>query len=440
MAKENLMDIARWATDYTVKKGADQASVTIRKNKKIHVKYREGRIEELKDSVSRSLSLNIYSNHRFSSHNTSDLSRDSLRKFIEDGIAGTRFLSQDKYRSILDKKYYPAQMNKALDIYDPAYHSVEPRQRAEIASELEAIALKQSDRLISVISYYDDSLLKLYQVNSNGFEGEDRGTYFTTGCTVTARDGEKGRPQGWYYVTCRHKNDLPANEEVSRKAVKQALDRIGQSKIDSGAYPMVVENRVSGRVLSMLHGPMTARALQQKNSFLDAKKGEKIASGKLTMIDHPFLKKGLGTRRFGGEGFGLKKRTLIQDGVLKLYLIDNYYGKKLGVEPNSGSLTNVLLKTGTNSLDDLTGSMKRGILVTGFLGGNSNSTTGDFSLGIIGHLVENGKITRPVNEMNVSGNQKELWNRLVEVGNDPWPYSSWRTPSIMFESADFSGI
>jgi PmbA protein len=78
--------------------------------------------------------------------------------------------------------------------------------------------------------------------------------------------------------------------------------------------------------------------------------------------------------------------------------------------------------------------------VTGFIGGNSNSTTGDFSFGIVGLLIDGGKTVRPVNEMNISGNMKEFWNQLSEVGNDPYLYSSMRMPSLLFEGVNFSGL
>jgi PmbA protein len=98
------------------------------------------------------------------------------------------------------------------------------------------------------------------------------------------------------------------------------------------------------------------------------------------------------------------------------------------------------MESGAKSLDELIKGMNRGILVSSFIGGNSNSTTGDFSFGIIGYYVENGKIVRPVNEMNISGNMGEFWNRLAEVGNDPYIYSSWRLPSLYFTDVQFSGI
>jgi PmbA protein len=110
------------------------------------------------------------------------------------------------------------------------------------------------------------------------------------------------------------------------------------------------------------------------------------------------------------------------------------------MEPTSGSTTNIVFETGDKDLQGLVAKVKRGILVTGFNGGNSNGSTGDFSFGIEGFLVENGKITQPVSEMNITGNMKDLWSNIGEIGNDVNKNSSLLTPSIVFEGVDFSGI
>ena len=95
---------------------------------------------------------------------------------------------------------------------------------------------------------------------------------------------------------------------------------------------------------------------------------------------------------------------------------------------------------GKKSKDEIIKGVSRGIFVTGFIGGNSNGTTGDFSFGISGMFIENGELVKPVYEMNISGNMKDLWNQLVEIGNDPDVYSSWRTPTLHFNKVQFSGI
>jgi PmbA protein len=207
----------------------------------------------------------------------------------------------------------------------------------------------------------------------------------------------------------------------------------------TGVYDMVIENRAASRFLGSLIGPLSGSSLQQKRSFLEGKLDQQIASEKFTMIDDPLLVSGFGSRLYDGEGLAAKKRTIIDRGVLKSYYIDTYYGRKLGMEPTTSGTTNLIFAYGDKSLEELVAQMKRGIFVTGFIGGNSNSTTGDFSQGVFGVYVENGKRVKPVNEMNVSGNLSEVLMQLVEMGNDPWIYSSWRRPSMYFKDIQFSG-
>jgi PmbA protein len=191
---------------------------------------------------------------------------------------------------------------------------------------------------------------------------------------------------------------------------------------------MAVDNRAAGRLLQALAGPLQASALQQKRSFLEGKLGQRIGSPRLTIVDDPWLVKGFGSRLFDGEGIAAKPITFFDEGVLKSYYVDTYYGKKLGIAPTTGSPSNVVLEPGERSQAQLFADMKEGILVTGFLGGNSNSTTGDYSFGVQGFRVRDGQLAEPVAEMNISGNLAELMQRLSAVGNDPYPYSTVRVP------------
>ena len=130
---------------------------------------------------------------------------------------------------------------------------------------------------------------------------------------------------------------------------------------------------------------------------------------------------------------------VIERGVVKSLYVDTYYGRKLGMAPTTGSASNRIVTLGTKDLQQLIAEVGNGIYVTSWLGGNSDSTTGDFSLGLRGHLIENGKIAAPVGEMNVTGNLPTLYKSLVALGNDPYPYSSLRAPTMVFENVQFSG-
>lgn len=439
MNRKERMELAHWAVAQAKKSGADEVAVNVSTNRNIQVEYRDGKLEKLKESKESSLSLTVYVAQRYSSNSTNDTRKDSLSSLIPETVSMTKYLSQDPFRSLPDPKYYEGQKKVDLQIYDPDYEKVTPEQRVKTAGEIEKIASSQSDKIISCTAGYSDTFFESTKVHSNGFEGENRGTVFSAGAEVTVQD-EKSRPEDWDWRTVRFHKDLPASEVLAKSAVKRALNKLGQVKLQSGLYDMVVENRVNWRIFYSLSEPMSGYALQQKSSFLEGKLGQKIGSDNLTLIDDPFVLSGLGSRLFDGEGMAAKKMVILDKGVLKTYYIDTYYGKKLGMEPTSGSPANIITDYGTKSLDEMVKSMKKGILVTGFIGGNSNSTTGDFSFGIIGMYVENGEIVKPVHEMNISGNFTELLNQLVEVGNDPYMYSSLRLPSLYFKDVQFSGI
>jgi PmbA protein len=185
---------------------------------------------------------------------------------------------------------------------------------------------------------------------------------------------------------------------------------------------------------------MSGRSIQQKQSFLADKKGQKIASERLTLIDDPLLIGGLGSRLFDGDGFAARKRVMIESGVLRDFFVDWYYSRKLGWEPTTGGSSNLVIPPGNRSVNEIMKDLGRGILITGFIGGNSNSTTGDSSVGILGKLFEKGESTQAVAEMNIAGNHLEFWKKLTEVANDPWPYSSMRTPSLVFTDVVVSGV
>jgi PmbA protein len=257
---------------------------------------------------------------------------------------------------------------------------------------------------------------------------------------VTVKGPDEGRPQDYDWCVTRFRKKLLAPEVVGRGAAQRALARIGQKPLPTGRYDAIVENRAAQRLLGALYSPMRASSIQQKRSYLDDKLDQPIASDKLTVVDDPFIVSGFGSRTYDNEGLAAKKRVMIDKGVLKQYFVDTYYGRKLGWDPTVGSPSNIVVECGDKSLEQLIAQTKRGILIDSFIGGNSSDITGEFSLGLMGHYIEDGQIVRPVNEMNIAGTLLEFFGQLSELGNDPWTYSSWLLPSLVFRDVQFSGV
>ncbi len=438
MTKEEKYILAKWAMNYALENGAQQARVSISNSKSSSVEVREEKIDKLEQAIQSGLSIHLYVDGRYSAHSTSRLKKEELARFIGEAIEGTRYLSEDKFRTLPDPALYYKGTKKDLETLDPGFNNVDPQEKINLAFSAEKEVLGKNEKIISVSASYYDGLNERVMVTSNGFEGDTANSYFGVYTSVSVKGGDARPEAGWNESAIKF-NELK-KEGVGEIALKRALDKIGQDKIESGTMPMIVENRQVGRIFGPLISALNGAAIQQKNSFLIDKLGEKVASEKLTLTDDPFIPGGRGSRLFDGEGLATKKRFIFEKGVLRSYYIDTYYGKKLDMTPNSGSTTNLVFEMGFKSLDELVKDVKKGILVTGFNGGNSNGSTGDFSYGIEGFLIEEGKISKPVSEMNITGNMKTLWSNIGELGNDANENSSWRTPSILFKEVDFSGI
>ncbi len=440
MNKKESLDLAHWAIKIAQKSGADLASVNIGKSRNISVSYHDRKPENLNESTQNGLSLRVFANNRYSSHSTSNLKKEALEQFIGDAVALTRYLGEDKFRTLPDPKYYEGVKDVDLKINDADYDNITSQQRAELAEKLEDITLAKSDKIVSCSSEYGDTKSFSIKLNSNGFEGTHEETDYYCYVTTTFMDDNGGRPSDYDYTEVKYFKNLAPLEQLAKNTIERTQRKLGQTKLASGKYDMIVENRTATRLLGSLYSAMQGRALQQKSSFLLDKLGQKIASERLTFVDDPFIEGGMGSSLFDGEGMATRKRVMIDKGILKSYYIDTYYANKMGVEPTGGSRTNVVIEPGDKSLDDLIAQCRKGIFVTSFVGGNSNSTTGDFSTGIIGMYVENGKIIKPVNEMNITGNHNDIWNQLADVGNDMYTISSWRRPSLYFTDIEFSGL
>ncbi|MDH4257737.1 MAG: TldD/PmbA family protein [Candidatus Aminicenantes bacterium] len=440
MNKE-LKDLAGWAIKAAKSAGADDSKVGIDGERLVEVSYRDRKPENIKEATTKSLYIQIYVNGRFSSQTTSDLRKDALKDFISNAVATTKLLAEDPFRTLPDPKSYEGRKEMDLGLVDPDYKKLTPEGRHNMVKAIENAALeKGGDKVISVTAQEQDGHGESFTMTSNGFEGHQEITYYVAGAEMTVQDEGDRRPAGYEFVVAVNKKDMPSPEKIGAGCAKRTLDLLGAKKIKTETLPIIIENRVAARIFGGLLGAMFGRNIQQKQSFLADKKGTKIGSEHLTLIDDPFMKGGLGSRLYDGDGFATKKRVMIDKGVLKDFYVDWYYSRKLGWEPSTGGPSNLIIPPGKRSVEEIMKDLGRGIYITGFIGGNSNPTTGDASIGILGHLFEEGKPVQAVSEMNISDNHLKFWNRLAEVGNDPWPYSSQRFPSLVFTDVVVAGI
>jgi PmbA protein len=438
MNTKEKYDLADLVVEHALKSGAQQVSVNIYENRSNDIEIRDQKIDSLKESNQSGLSISLYVDKKYSAHSTNRMKKEELFRFVDEAINSTRFLSEDEFRVLPDQELYYKGGGADLNTIDPKLDSVDAKTKINLANQALDEAYKKDDRIISVSSYYSDSITNSVMVANNGFRGDSGKTRVSLTVTVSLKS-LTGRPNDYWNENALFLDKLKATG-VGKKALERTVIKIDPRKIASGKYFVVVDNRVAGNLIYPIYGALQGSSLYQKQSFLIGKENKPIASELLTVYDDPLLQSGPGSRLFDDEGLKAVRRPVIEKGVLKNYYIDNYYGRKLGMKLTSGSASNVIFNTGSRSKDEILGSLKKGVLITGFIGGNCNGTTGDFSYGIEGFLIQDGKIIHPVNEMNITGNMNQFWFNLTEVGNDINENSSIRIPSMMFENIDLSGI
>lgn len=431
--------LAQWAMEYAIKNGCQASRVSVYNGSSSSFEIRDMKMDRLQQASENSLIIHLFTDGRFGSFSTNRLDKKELEAFIRNGIDSTRYLAEDKARTLPDPALYYKGNGRNLELIDPKFDSIQPDDKVALAMNICNEMMGKDDRIISVNSSYADEKDFKYMVASNGFEGEESGSSFSLSASVSIHGEGDARPESYWFDSSLYYDAL-IKEGIGIKALERVLRKLGQKKVASGKYRMVVDNMNSSRLLSPVINALYGSSIQQKNSFLLDKQDQKVFGEKLTLIDEPHLIKASGARYFDGEGVATKRMSVFENGVLKTYYIDTYSANKMGMKPTISSPSIFTMQMGDKDTDGLVASVDKGILVTGFNGGNSNSTTGDFSYGVEGFLIENGKLTQPVSEMNATGNMVTLWSNLAETGNDPRKFSSWRIPSLLFDEVDFSGL
>ena len=431
--------LAQWAMDYALKNGCQAAKVSLYSGSNTSFELRDAQMDKLQQASESRMSLFLYVDGRYGTYSTNRLDKKELESFIRNGVESTRYLAEDEARVLPDASRYYKGGKPDLQLLDPQFSAVNPDNKVALAQAIAEEALGKDPRIISVESSYGDGDGFSYQITSNGFEGETQQSWYSLSASVAVKDEGEARPSSYWYESSLYLDKL-VKEGVGQKALERTLQKIGQKKTKSGRYTMVVDPMNSGQLLRPMLSAIFGSALQQKNSFLLDKLGQKVGSDKFTLLDEPHLIGASGARYFDSEGVATERRSVFDKGVLKTYYIDTYNAKKMDVDPTVANPSILVMQLGNKDLNGLISDVAHGILVTGFNGGNSNSSTGDFSYGIEGFLIEKGKLTLPLSEMNVTGNMITLWNSLAETGNDTRLNSSWRIPSLVFEGVDFSGL
>ena len=448
---EDNKKIAKDVIDLALGYGTEQVSVSLAKSISFQVDVRENKIESLQESGSSGIHITISKNNRRSTVSSNDFREETLAPLIRSTLEALPYMGEDKFYTLPD----PALQGRApgdLEFLDPDYSKLSSGEKVKISLNLEALSLNTDQRLKTDQSFYSDSKSYMVHADSNGFlEGETK-TLYSMGISMIADDIESksnksestnvGRKQtdGWYSAARFHKN-LTSPEDIVEKARRRTLRKLGSVKPPSQEVPVVFSSEMAQSFLGKIASALMGENLFRKQSFLLNKLDESIANAKINLIDNPLLPGKLGSRHFDSEGVQAKPLVLIENGVLKNYMLSTYSANKLGMASNghSGGISNLILKLGDYPEEELIASVKNGLYLTSMTGQGANIVTGDFSRGGQGIWIREGKLAEPVSEFTIAGTFAEMLNNLKMIGNEIDERSSILTPAFKIDKMMVSG-
>ena len=448
---EDNKKIAKDVIDLALGYGTEQVSVSLAKSISFQVDVRENKIESLQESGSSGIHITISKNNRRSTVSSNDFREETLAPLIRSTLEALPYMGEDKFYTLPD----PALQGRApgdLEFLDPDYSKLSSGEKVKISLNLEALSLNTDQRLKTDQSFYSDSKSYVVHADSNGFlEGETK-TLYSMGISMIADDIESksnesestnvGRKQtdGWYSAARFHKN-LTSPENIVEKARRRTLRKLGAVKPPSQEVPVVFSSEMAQSFLGKIASALMGENLFRKQSFLLNKLDESIANAKINLIDNPLLPGKLGSRHFDSEGVQAKPLVLIENGVLKNYMLSTYSANKLGMASNghSGGISNLILKLGDYPEEELIASVKNGLYLTSMTGQGANIVTGDFSRGGQGIWIREGKLAEPVCEFTIAGTFAEMLNNLKMIGNEIDERSSILTPAFKIDKMMVSG-
>ena len=426
--------------------GADTADAVFFEAAAISVAQRLGKSEKLERAESRDLGLRVLVGKQQAMASTTDFTQSSLDELVTRAVAMARAAPEDPYCGLADPGALAGQVPD-LDICDPG----EPGTEFLLARAREA---EDAARAVPGVSNSEGaeaawSRSTIAIAATNGFARSYGVSSQSIAASVLAGEGT-AMERDYDFDTAVYGSDLRAPADIGRNAGERVVKRLGARKMETVQVPVVYDTRVSGGLVRHLAGAINGVAVARGTSFLKDKMGERIFPAGIVIVDDPHRKRGLRSKPFDGEGIANARRAIIEDGVVKTWILDLSSARQLGLattghaargtaSPPSPTVTNLYMEAGSKSREDLIGEIDSGLYITELIGMGVNGVTGDYSRGATGYWIEKGELAFPVSELTVAGNLKDMFANLEPADDLEFRFGI-DAPSIRIDGMTVAGI
>jgi PmbA protein len=411
----------------------------------LSIEVRDGAVEESESAEGDDLGLRVLVGRRQAVVSTNDMASEGTAALAERAVAMARAAPEDKFAGLADDKLL-AHDFPDLDMIDRELPTVSQLETIARAAEQAGLAVKGVAK--SGGASASASIGGMVLVTSHGFRGAYLGSSHGVSMTAIAGEGT-GMERDYDFSSVRHAADMESPEKIGRSAGMRAVARVNPRKVSTRKVPVVFDRRVAGSLVSHLASAANGASVARKTSFLRDKMGEKLFADGIRIIDDPLRKRGLRSRPFDGEGVAARKLALIEDGVLRSWLLDCATARELGLVttghaqravssvPSPGP-SNLHLAAGALSPEALIADIADGFYVTDLIGMGVNMVTGDYSRGASGFWIENGKRTFAVSEVTIAGHLLDIF-RTLNAANDLEFRFGTNAPTLRLEGLTVAG-
>jgi PmbA protein len=387
--------------------------------------------------------VRVYVDGRKAALSTSDFERVELGDALERLVDAAKYVAQDEHAGLPEPQ--PDGLAVDLDLFSGDVAKRAPQEKLDETLSMERL-IRQTDKRIenSNGSHVTDAVSTTILANSHGFAGSYQTTRATRSVSPVALDGEAKRT-GSYGTAARHLRDLEPVEDVARKAVRRTVELFGARKPQTMRVPVIFERDVAASVLADIFTALSGANVATGNSWAADRTGERIGSPLATIVDDGRLRGALGSSPFDGEGVPTRRTVVFEEGVLRSFLLDTYYARRLGLETTANSTgggigpNNFYLQNGDRSLEELIAGTPRGVLILDTIGFATEYATGTYSRGARGFYIENGEMAYPIEEFTVAGTFAEMLAGIDAAASDLRFDSGIASPSFRVAEMTISG-
>ncbi len=419
-------------------RGASAAEAGVGVSTGLSVTVRLGEVETLEYQRDRSLGVTIYAGQRKGSASTANLSPAAVQETVAKALSIASFTTDDEFAGLPDASMMAGDVPD-LDLCHP--WELEAPAAIELAKRCEAAALAEDARIRNSegASVSTHRKLRVFG-NSHGFVGGYPSTSHSVSCVVLGQsNGEMQRD--YWYTAARDWRTLEDVEDVGREAARRAVRRLGAGKMATRKAAVLFAPELARGLIGHFVGAIGGAAQYRRTSFLLDAVGQRVFPESVSLIERPHLPGALGSAPFDAEGVATRDRDLVTGGVLNGYLLDAYSARKLGLATtgNAGGVHNLVVQGDMLDPKSLLRMLGSGLLVTEMMGQGVNPVTGDYSRGAAGFWIENGEIARPVHEITVAGNLRDMYRAIAAQGDDVDRRGAIHCGSLLIEQMTIAG-